>query len=272
MSDAKIETATVTEQAKEIKTSAVENEVKTAVLEEEKKTETESSAEKVEEKTAAPEVEDQEESDEDEEEEIVLDEASDTENYELSDTELEADHDDDVSSGEEEGGIRVEESVSYNVKFYKLRFKDVEDKQREHLKSLQNEEDSQESANSDTEADNKENVEQKEDTDEVQAPKFSDYRAVFDQDMDDYKSEEDDDFNPIYCGETLSDVEYKTEDERDTESEPEVEEMDAVHRKTGEALRCLRIVEKLEVPPDCGMEAGAVSSPVDIADSPMECA
>uniref|UniRef100_H2XUE9 Uncharacterized protein n=1 Tax=Ciona intestinalis TaxID=7719 RepID=H2XUE9_CIOIN len=205
-------------------------------------------------------------------EEIVLDEPSDTENYELSDTELDEDHDDEVSSGEEEGGIRVEESVSYNVKFYKLRFKDVEDKQREHLKSLQNEEDSQESANSDTEADNKENVEQKEDTDEAQAPKFSDYRAVFDQDMDDYKSEEDDDFNPIYCGETLSDVEYKTEDERDTESEPEVEEMDAVHRKTGEALRCLRIVEKLEVPPDCGMEAAAVSSPVDIAESPMECA
>uniref|UniRef100_H2YYQ4 Uncharacterized protein n=1 Tax=Ciona savignyi TaxID=51511 RepID=H2YYQ4_CIOSA len=225
-----------------------------------------------------PEQAEDDDSDGDEGEPTVLDaleDGSDSDEYsppsrKNSEDEIEIlEDDDDVSSGEEEVDFRVEETLLGESKFYKLKFKDVDQKQREYLDSLKDPEESQES-----ELDpDKENKAENDDT-VTATPKFMDYRSVLDQDMAEYKSDDDDDFNPVYCGETLSDVEYKTEDERDTESEVEVEETEDTHRKTGEALRCLRIKEKLEIPPDCAMEAAAIAtanSPVDVQDSPMEC-
>ena len=49
--------------------------------------------------------------------------------------------------------------------------------------------------------------------------------------MENYNSDEDENLDPIYWDETLSDIEYAGGEERDTESEPETEEMDGMHRK-----------------------------------------
>nr|CAB3226622.1 uncharacterized protein C1orf109 homolog [Phallusia mammillata] len=219
------------------------------------------------------------------EEEIELDEPSDTEDYkppvkkteEAEKEDLDDDDDEDISSGEEEEGVHIQEVAVGKVKYVKLAFDDVEEKRKEFIHKLETEESESED---EEQAKNKENVEnnsqEKSSAENQQVPKakFSDYRQLLDEDMDEYNSDDDDNFNPVYCGETLSDVEYNEDDERNTESEPEIEEQECheMHKRTGEPLICIRMMEQLDLPPDCAMAAVSAASPDAASPGAMECA
>ena len=56
----------------------------------------------------------------------------------------------------------------------------------------------------------------------------------------DYNSDDDDDFDPMYCGDTLSDEDYDVQ-ELVSDSDPEIEILDEQHKKTGERLKSLKI-------------------------------
>lgn len=223
--------------------------------------------------------ESQEESDVEEasDEEIVLDEASDTENYvppekKEAEGDEEADFPDDVScsSGEEEEGLTVQEVVLGEEKLYKLKFEDVEAKRIQLIKSLEKEAEEEETG--EEEKSQEENEENKEN--EAQMASFTNYRTstILDEDMEkDYMSDEDEDFDPVYCGETLSDVEYCEADERDTESEPETEQMEGSHRRTGETLVCIKMIEQLKIPPRDESCSSSKFEDVAPTDHPMEC-
>ncbi|CAK8684713.1 unnamed protein product [Clavelina lepadiformis] len=203
--------------------------------------------------------------------EIELDEASDTENYEPDIDANEALDEDEESSGDEETGFTIQELSNGDTKLLKLKFDDVEAKRQEYLKRMKelDSQDSDSAVESDVCDENKENDDKTTNTSEApqaqqkeQKCAFVDYRNVVDADMEEYNSDDDEDFNPVYCGESLSDVEYEEGEERDTESEPEIEDQGILHKKTGEALKCIRMIQKLEIPPE-GNDAPA--NPMDYA-------
>lgn len=197
-----------------------------------------------------------------EDEEIVLDEPSDTENFEPSSdgNVINADDADDesCSSGDEEEGVS-EDLVEINgLEFYKLRFADVEAKRREYEAKMNAHEEEDDVDPAQTELKKEEDQSNQPSSD---AP--TDYRmtSILNSDLEgDYNSNEDDDFDPVYCGETLSDIEYAQNDERDTESEPETEEIDGKHKKTGESLICIKMMEKLQIPMDDLRSGGDVAA------------
>lgn len=219
------------------------------------------------------EVEDSQEDEEEEasdEEEIILDEPSDTEDYVPPEgNEDEGDDDVSCSSSEEEEGVNMEEVKLGGAKLFKLRFEDVEAKRKEYLKMMEEEEKDQAEEEENLQDDSGEVGEDKEN--QKPSPAFQEYRVFLNETMDDYVPEEDDDFNPIYCGETLSDIEYGDEDERDTDSEVETEPIEGTHKKTGENLMCIKMFEQLSIPPPSTECSPLRSCGETSGENPMEC-
>jgi len=188
-------------------------------------------------------------------EDLTSDDSSDSEDYEPSESESASADDVDTSSGEEEIGVKMEKISLGSQTFFKLKFDDVEQKRQEYLKRLGGLEidisDSSDSANS-TDRENDKDAKPHSQSSTV-CPSVVEVsrRQVFLEDLED-SSDEDEHFDPIYCGETLSDLEYAEIEECDTESEVEFEEQgeNAFDKRTGEALLCIRMTEDLQIPPD----------------------
>lgn len=212
--------------------------------------------------------------DESSDEEIILDEASDTEDFKPPQQEdNDESSDESCSSGEEEEGVHVQANEFGGVRFAKLVFDDIEAKKKQRQESDDEDTENEEhKIDENTASDDAEKGNEKAKVG-IGSP-FKKYRtaSILDEDMEEnYKSDEDDNFDPIYCGETLSDIEYAEGDDRDTESEPETEEIGSKHKRTGEALISIKMSEELKIPPNdeaCGLDDSDAFVKLD---SSMEC-
>lgn len=206
-------------------------------------------------------------------EEIVLDEPSDTEDFTPPQQEgNDESSDESCSSGEEEEGVHVHSGEFGGVSFSKLVFDDVEAKKKQCEESDDEDKENQEQKTDENIASDDAGKDSEKTNLGTGSP-FKTYRtaSILDEDMEEnYKSDEDDTFDPVYCGETLSDIEYGEGDDRDTESEPETEEIGGKHKRTGESLLSIKMIEELKIPPSdesCGLDDSAFVK----LDSSMEC-
>ena len=158
-----------------------------------------------------------------------------------------SDADVELSTLEEEEGIQIVSKECGGSKFYKLRFDDIEEKKKHYLLELQADDEPEEISSDDEKKETSDKGEPM--SDRVTKPQFSGYRSLLmNLGEANYNSDDnDDDFNPMYCGDTLSDEDdcngNSSEDGHNTESEPEIEILDEKHRKTGETLKCLKMLE-----------------------------
>ena len=189
---------------------------------------------------------------------LSSDDSSDSEDYspESDDNSNNSSDADRESSGlEEEEGIVVTSKVCGGLKLYKLKFEDIEEKRKQYLSTLKAREEAEE-ASSTSEDENGESSKFKSKSNPSSKTQFSAYRsfAMKLDDDDEYLSSDvdDDDFNPMYCVETLSDQDDDGSDnEQDTESDPEVETLSEKNRKTGETLKCIKMMKNyLTIPSD----------------------
>lgn len=206
-------------------------------------------------------------------EEIELDEPSDTEDFVPPAQEGETAElsDESCSSGEEEEGVSVNSNVIGGIRFAKLVFDDIEAKKKQCQLSADEDKENQEEKPDETVSSDDAGKEGEKAKVGVGSA-FKTYRvaSILDDDMEEtYKSDEDDNFNPVYCGETLSDIEYAEGDDRDTESEPETEEIGGQHKRTGEALISIKMIEELKIPPSD--ESCELDDSTFVKDDSMEC-
>merc|ERR1711881_698392 len=176
-----------------------------------------------------------EESSQDESEvNLSVDEASDSENYQPP---VEDPVSDECSSGDDEGDFEVEEKKDGTSK---LKYKDVEEYRNKVRRNSSEEE--QEAADS--------------------AEKPSE-EVTMNTDLSAYESAEDNDFNPVYCADSMSDIDIEGSDNETQESEPEVEEQGDrcryIHKKTGETLKCIRMIDEMKIP--CNEESAPITAP-----------
>ena len=179
---------------------------------------------------------------------LSLDEASDTENYEPTAAQQDVSSDE-ISSGEDEGEFEVENKKDGACK---LKYKQY----REQVRKSSTEE----SSNDDEAAGSDENEGREED--------------LMNTDLSAYNSGEDDDFNPVQAADSMSDIEIDGDETQ--ESEPEIEEQGDgfVHKKTGETLKCIKMIHELKIPTEDVVESAPVSSPgaaVSAETGDMEC-
>ena len=181
------------------------------------------------------------------------DDGSDCEEYVPSasdDSSANSDDADDDSSGSEEQGVTVVSKAYGGSKFYKLKFADIEEKRKQYLSKIEALE--KEEASSPDEKHGCSSSEPDPMSDQISKASFSNYRSLLlNLGEGDAMSDDDDDFDPIYCGETLSDEEEEIDEDEKTESEPEIESLQQKHRKTGETLKCIKMMENyLAIPAD----------------------
>lgn len=215
----------------------------------------------------------QSDGEEEEEEKINWEaEEDESENYCPEGIEEEEEDEDSCSSGEEEIGVDVGIVEHCGQKFFKLKYEEIEQKRKALKEKMQAEEEE----GSDAELEEEQNEEKTEESEKKETVKdsFKEYRTatILDEDMDkEYKSDEDEFFDPMNCECTLTDIEYSEGDERDTESEPETEPIDGQHKKTGETLRCIKMIEQLQIPPRDQPCLSGEFAAVKPSDQPMEC-
>jgi len=157
------------------------------------------------------------------------------------------------SALEEEEGIEVTSKICGGSKFYKLKFEDLEEKRKQYRLKLQASEQAEGSSSSSEEEKEASSHEVGPMFDQISKARFSGYRSLLLNLGDaDYRSDDDEDFNPMYCEDTLSDEEQcDSDDEQNTESEPEIETLDQKNRKTGETLKCIKLMKNyLNIPSD----------------------
>ena len=91
---------------------------------------------------------------------------------------------------------------------------------------------------------------------------FSEYCQTFSHE---YDSDEDDHFNPIYCGESLSEDEDLSTDSN-FESDVEIETLNELNKRTGEKLLCLKFSKSyadLPLPHQDSSENAGTSSSIE---------
>ncbi|XP_077972098.1 uncharacterized protein LOC144427178 [Styela clava] len=218
-------------------------------------------------------------------EELTADSQSDGEEEEFAETNFEADdnsedfipneevdeneEEDSCSSGEEEVGVDVKLIELGGQKFLQLKYENDEQRRKE----LQAKMKAEDSENEEEEEVSNEKQEDKDSDKKEGKDSFKYYRTatILDEDMDkEYKSDEDEYFDPMEGG-TLTDIEYSSGDERDTESEPETETLEGKHKKTGEALTCIKMIEQLQIPPRDQTCLPTEFASAQVSDQPMEC-
>jgi len=150
---------------------------------------------------------------------LSVDEASDSENYQPPEEDVESDA---ISSGDDEGDFEVEEKKDGECK---LKYKDIEEYR------------------------NKTRINSSEEEEAADTDKPSE-EVTMNSDLSAYDSGEDDDFNPVYCADSMSDIDIDGSDNETQEDEPEIEEQGEgyIHKKTGETLKCIRMIDEMKIP------------------------